>query len=89
MYKAYLDGQPLYIPNNDMVSVIEPVVQLNLDEAGSFSFNIPPTNPLYNKIYKILDTKRNQEGSMKTTGGKQRDELLYDIKWKAFLWNQR
>ncbi len=44
---------------------------------------------LYNKIYKILDTKRNQEGSMKTTGGKQRDELLYDIKWKAFLWDQR
>ena len=51
MYKAYLDGQPLYIPNNDMVSVIAPVVQLNLDEAGSFSFGIPPTNPIYNKIY--------------------------------------
>ena len=68
MYKAYLDGQTLYVPNNDMASIIDPVVQLNLDEAGSFSFSIPPSNPLYNKIY-------NRKSMVQVVNGKK--EVFY------------
>ncbi len=50
MYKVYCDGKTLYEPQNKELTIIDPVVELELNTAGSFTFTMPPEHPLYDAI---------------------------------------
>ena len=51
MYKVYLDNELLYYPGDKGYSVINPVLNLALNDSGTFEFDIPVTHHLYDKIY--------------------------------------
>lgn len=53
MYKIYCDGKILYHPANKELAISEPVVNLELNNAGSFSFKMPPNHPCYDEIRKF------------------------------------
>lgn len=52
MYKAYYDGKVFYDPRIDELALIEPVVELAENKAGSFTFTIPPEHPAYKSIQR-------------------------------------
>lgn len=56
MYKILVDGATLYDPRiaEDGYIVTEATAELQLNATGSASFTIPPCNPLYNSINKLL-----------------------------------
>ena len=51
MYKVYLDDKLLYYPGDKEYSIINPVLNLALNDSGEFEFDIPVTHYLYDKIY--------------------------------------
>lgn len=55
MYKVLLDGTVIYDPMTGIV-LTEPVLELVQGKAGSFSFGVPPGNPGYGKIKKLVST---------------------------------
>ena len=50
MYEVYIDGKVLYYPGDDENVIIEPQLELALNDAGSFEFLLPPGNPEYENI---------------------------------------
>ena len=50
MYEVYIDGKTLYYPGDDETVIIEPQLELALNDAGSFEFLLPPGNPEYENI---------------------------------------
>lgn len=50
MYEVYIDGKTLYYPGDDEAVIIEPQLELALNDAGSFEFLLPPGNPEYENI---------------------------------------
>lgn len=50
MYKAYYNGILFYDPRIDELALLNPVVELEENKAGSFSFTIMPENPAYDHI---------------------------------------
>lgn len=52
MYKAYVDGYPLYDPANGFV-LGSPKVDLELNKAGSFDFDIYPDHPFIDKLHRM------------------------------------
>lgn len=52
MYKAYCDGALMYDSRIEELALINPVVTLEENKAGSFSFTIYPGHPFYEKIQK-------------------------------------
>lgn len=50
MYKVYADGQILCSSAAEETAIIDPVVQLEANKAGSFTFKMLPTHPWYDKI---------------------------------------
>ena len=57
MYKLTFDGQPIYDPRGaneaDQLIIVEPSVSLAVNAAGSVSFSIYPTHPMYGKITRM------------------------------------
>lgn len=50
IYEVYLDGRILYYPGDEIYALQNPKVEQVLNEAGTFEFEIPVTNPEYNNI---------------------------------------
>lgn len=50
MYEVYLDGELLYYPADDENILLSSKLELELNTAGTFEFEVPPTNPLYGSI---------------------------------------
>ena len=55
MFAVYADDKLLYSPRllNEGYAISEPQATLELSKAGSFSFNLPVTNPLYSGLKKL------------------------------------
>ncbi len=51
MFKVYLDDNLLYYPGDKEYCVIDPVLNLALNDSGTFEFGLPVIHPLYNKVY--------------------------------------
>lgn len=50
MYEVYMDGKVMGYPGDDENVIIEPELKLQLNDAGSFEFLVPPVNPEYENI---------------------------------------
>lgn len=50
MYEAYLNGELLYFPADEENALISPKLELELNSPGAFEFEMPPGNPVYEKI---------------------------------------
>lgn len=50
MYEVYLDGKLLYYPADEENTLLSSKVDLDIDNAGIFEFEVPPSNPLYEDI---------------------------------------
>lgn len=50
MYKVYLDNKLLYYPKDNEYCITEPIINLALNDAGTFEFGLPVVNPLYGQI---------------------------------------
>lgn len=55
MYKVYADDVLVYDPRSDDLDLINPVLNLALNDAGEFSFTVPPSHP-YKDAFKPLTT---------------------------------
>ena len=55
MYKAYYGDKPLYNPQADDLSLINPIVTLEENKAGTFTFTMPLTHPLWDGVKKRAD----------------------------------
>lgn len=47
IYEVYVDGDLLYYPNDETYAILNSTLQLALNEAGSFEFDVPTTNLRY------------------------------------------
>lgn len=47
IYEVYVDGNLLYYPNDETYAIINSTLQLALNEAGSFEFDVPSYNLRY------------------------------------------
>jgi len=63
MYTIYMDGVPIYVPGADSrYSVLNPVLDLELNTSGTLTFSMPACNAEYDTIRKLKSTicvKRN------------------------------
>lgn len=50
MYKVLLDGYIFYTPNNPASVLIDPVLELETGFSGTFTFTVPPTHPMYDRV---------------------------------------
>lgn len=55
MFSAYADDKLLYSPRllNEGYAITEPQATLELNRAGSFTFNLPSINPMYSSLKKL------------------------------------
>lgn len=51
MYKVYLDDKLLYYPGDSEFCIVNPVLNLALNDSGTFEFGLPAVNYLYNDIH--------------------------------------
>ena len=58
MYKAYLDDELMYMPADAEAVVINPKLELALNKSGSFTFELPRTNPLYSSVHELTSRVR-------------------------------
>lgn len=66
MFNAYADGQLFYSPRlvDKGLAIAEPKCTVELNKAGSFTFDLPSSNPFYNRLHKmktIITLKDNNE----------------------------
>lgn len=50
IYEVLLDGKTLYFPNDKEAVIYDATLKQALNDAGTFEFTVPCTNPLYSKI---------------------------------------
>lgn len=53
MYYIYADGKPIFNPLDPELGIVAPKVSLELGKAGSFQFDIPPTNKFYDSLKQL------------------------------------
>lgn len=55
MFSAYADDKLFYSPRllNEGYAITEPQATLELNKAGSFTFNLPSVNPMYSSLKKL------------------------------------
>lgn len=55
MFSAYADDKLFYSPRllNEGYAITEPQATLELNKAGSFTFNLPSINPMYSSLKKL------------------------------------
>ena len=64
MYKVYADGQMICSSKIQELAIINPVVNMEANKAGTFSFTMPPTHPFYDKISRkstLIDVYRGDD----------------------------
>lgn len=50
MYKIYIDGELAYYPGDEELVILEPELELELNDAGAFEFSLPELSPFYGRI---------------------------------------
>lgn len=50
MYKILCDNRLMYDPRIEELALINPIVNLEENKAGSFSFTMPPDHPMYDSV---------------------------------------
>lgn len=61
-YKVLIDGEILCSSNSEDTAIIDPIVKLQVNKAGTFTFGMMPTHPYYSKIQirtSIIDVYQN------------------------------
>lgn len=55
MFSVYADGKLFYSPRllDERYAITEPQATLELNKAGSFTFNLPSINPMYSSLKKL------------------------------------
>lgn len=53
MYKVYCNDKLLFHPNDEELTLLEPVLTTELNKSGTFKFGILPSHPLYYGIAKM------------------------------------
>lgn len=53
IYHVRVDGEDIYNPEDDNLLLIDPTLELELNNAGSFDFTLPPSNRFYDRIKKM------------------------------------
>ena len=55
MFSVYADNKLFYSPRllDERYAITEPQATLELNKAGSFTFNLPSTNPMYSSLKKL------------------------------------
>ena len=64
MYKVLCDNALMCDSRVEELALIDPIVKLEENKAGSFSFKIPPTHPFYDAVIKrksVLQVYQNEE----------------------------
>jgi phage minor structural protein len=64
MYKVLLDGTSMCDSRIEELALINPFVELVENQAGSFTFKIPPEHPMYNAIQRrksVIQVVKNNE----------------------------
>lgn len=64
MYKIYVNNELFCDSRIDELAIINPVVNLEVNTAGSFSFTVAPDHPYYDKVQKrksIISVYRDEE----------------------------
>lgn len=56
MLQIYADGQPLYYPLHETMTVTAPRLTLERGKAGSFQFGLPPTHDFFDSLKKLKTT---------------------------------
>ena len=75
-YYIYCDGQVLYGINDDEHVVLNPVLDLSINETDSFTFTLPPSNTLYSSISKLKSTIEVRQGDEVLFRGRVLDDNL-------------
>lgn len=70
LYSVYADGQLLYNAGLDGYEIMNPVLETKVNEAGSFTFEVPPTNLLYNSLYPIRTIVSVRQGTFELFRGR-------------------
>lgn len=52
-YQVFLGRDCLYQPGDEQASLLEPKLLLADSRSGSFTAQVPPTNPLYNNLFQM------------------------------------
>lgn len=50
IYEMYLDDKPLFYPGDEECVIIEPEIELKMNEAGTAKLSVPSINPRYDEI---------------------------------------
>lgn len=50
MYKVYADKEVLCSPEAEELAILDPIVSLEVNAAGSFTFKMPPDHPFYDAL---------------------------------------
>ena len=53
MFYVYANGQQIYKPLDEELVILNPKLILELGKAGSLEFDIPPVNPLYDRLDQL------------------------------------
>ncbi len=65
IYEAYLDGALFYRPGDPELVILSPKLELADSRSGSFEFDLPVTNPAYDRIKKMasrIEVRRDGAG---------------------------
>ena len=58
MYKVFCDDQLLYLPGDQELVIFNTKLELADNKSGSFEFDIPAVNPMYDKMKKLTSVIR-------------------------------
>lgn len=58
MYTVYLDDNLIHSPGDTELVILNPKLELADSKSGSFEFDMPTTNPFYDKIKKMVSVIR-------------------------------
>ena len=53
MYKVFCDDQLLYLPGDQELVIFNTKLELADNKSGSFEFDIPAVNPIYDRMKKL------------------------------------
>lgn len=82
MYTATLDGALFMDPRVDSRQVLNPKLSLEVNKAGSFTFTIPQSHPLYSAINKLKSIVEVYQDGVRLFRGRPLEET-------TDLWNQK
>lgn len=74
MYYIFMDGQLLHNPSEDGRIVLDPIAETSMGGAGTCTFKVPVTNPLYDKISKLKSVIRVYRDTENIWSGRVLDE---------------